>query len=89
MPKPVGVRIDYNNGSVTVEREDMGRELSEALALKVRVRRVLSRGKRSLKELQDETGAKPATLRQALRRMPDAFHDGDAEDGSGHWMLLV
>lgn len=68
--KPVGVKITFaEDGKVFVSREDLVRDLSMHQSLKVRIRKVLSRGRATITGIAEDVDATPAAVKKAIQRM--------------------
>ena len=69
-PKPMGARIIFaEDGKVFVEKEEMVRDLTAHLSLKVRIRKALGKGRATVREIAEEVGSTGETVRKALQRM--------------------
>ena len=72
----MGVRIIFaDDGKVFIEREEMVRDLTAHLSLKVRIRKALGKGRATVREIAEEVGSTGETVRKALQRM----------EGIGSW----
>jgi hypothetical protein len=73
---PIGLRIVHYGGLVRFERGDVtAPELESRLTAAERIRRVLSRGARTVKEISEETGIADNAIRATLGRHRDRFID--------------
>lgn len=75
--EPVGFELHFGEETTEVRRTEIRGELSEYLALPVRIRKaLLGRGKLKLKEIVSEVGGKPDSVYKSLKRMPDVMSEG-------------
>ena len=87
LAKPLGVRMEFGD-MVILQREELAEEFSKSLSLAVRIRKMLTRARMTVKELAGELDAGEATVRTRLNGMGDAEKSKErAEDGSFYWQI--
>ena len=86
--QPIGIRLTFDATGVEMVREQIAAEsLVKGLSVPNQMRRIMQRGKASLKEMAAETGKPVDAIRLAANRMKDAVRLDMAPDGSFYWGL--
>ena len=91
--RPIGLEFQFFSENKRVSRIDLlscdlqaDPELAVHTSLQTRLEALLKRGKKSVKELAEESGVKPGTVRVTLGRMKNVQKlDVVHIDGSGYW----
>jgi hypothetical protein len=87
--KPLGVVLQFGEGTTVVRRATLDGELEQFLQSKDRIRRHLLRaGKTSAEDIGRDLDLRADTVYRALKKMPDAMSETAEPDGRGKPKLL-
>ncbi len=84
---PIGIRLEFDEASITFSREELQAGTSDRLAMPGRIRNTLRERAKSVKELAAELDLPDNAIRTYLGRISDVLRLRKADDGSGLWGL--
>jgi hypothetical protein len=87
--KPLGMVIEFGEGTTVIKKGTLDGELEQFKSLKNRLRQyILRRGKVTRRELTEALGERDDAVRKALARMPDAMYSGEHGSKDGFWYIV-